>query len=82
MAGRRVLRRSRPLHHARPRAWRGRSGRARRRWGEARELCDCNAVAAVGGTIGNLVQEDEIALPLARPHMVQRERIEATREAC
>ena len=41
----------------------------RRQAGGARHR---QAVAAVGRAVGDLVEEDEVALPLARPHVVER----------
>src|SRR3546814_3655782 len=43
---------------------------------QARQLGDVKAIAAVGRAIGKLVQEDEVALPLARPDMMQGQRVE------
>src|SRR3546814_6405207 len=43
---------------------------------QARQLGDGKAIAAVRRAIGTLVQEDEVALPLARPDMMQGQRVE------
>src|SRR3546814_11524036 len=43
---------------------------------QARQLGDGKAIAAVRRAIGKLVQEDEVALPLARPDMMQGQRVE------
>src|SRR5437773_690676 len=43
---------------------------------EAGELCDMDAVGAVGGAGRDLVQEDDIALPFLDPHRVTGERRE------
>ena len=48
---------------------------------QSRELSDRDPVAAVGSAVGDFVQQDEIALPFARPHVVQRECVEAAGEA-
>jgi len=46
-----------------------------RRW-EASELGDRDAITAVGGAVRDLVKQDQVALPLARADMVQRQAIE------
>ena len=58
-------------HRARP------GNHVRRKPGE---LGDGDAVAAVGGAVGDFVEQHEIALPLARADVVQRQGVEPPRE--
>ena len=48
---------------------------------QAGELGHRDAVAAVGGAVGDFVEEDEVALPLARADMVERQAVEPAGEA-
>ena len=48
---------------------------------QARQLGDGDPVAAVGGTARDFVEEDEVALPLARADVVERQRSRAARRA-
>ena len=43
---------------------------------QAGELGDGDAVAAVGGAVGDFVEQDEVALPFARADVVQRQAVE------
>src|ERR1700733_4170784 len=47
---------------------------------EAGELGDVDAVGAVGGAGGDLVQEDDVALPFLDPHRVAGERRQLCRK--
>src|SRR3546814_16849426 len=42
--------------------------------GNPREPRDRQAIAAVGGSLGNLVEQHQVALPLTRADLVERER--------
>ena len=51
-------------------------GAGEHRWRQPRQFRHRNAVGAVGGAVGDLVEQHEIALPFARPDMVQRQTVE------
>ena len=78
-ADRRARRRSRRSRRARLRAWRAPIGARDDRRRQAGKLGDRDAVAAVGGAVGDFVEQDEVALPLARADMMERQRSRAVR---
>src|SRR4051812_14976124 len=55
-----------------------RLGPRNHRWRKARELRNRDSVAAVGGAIRHFVEENELAFPLARTDVMEREAVESS----
>ena len=80
-ADRRARRRFRRSRRGPLRAWRAPSlARATTAGGRPGELGDGDAVAAVGGAVGDFVEKDQIAFPLARADVVKRQAVEPSGE--
>ena len=80
-ADRRGRRRSRRSRRARAfELGEHRAGPGDDRWRQPGELGDGDAVAAVGGAVGDLVEQDQIALPFARADVVERQSVEPSGE--